>query len=238
MSRLLTLALVETTRNPSKYAVAAYDIDRQSWVYFKGIPMEEFLDGLGNPVWDIFSITEADYIADTSDFRPGIANLAMDCRPTIISQVTTEEARLQWLEGIADYNVRNIYDGPEYFGLIAVSNVTAICFRVNNKKSYQSAFTLERPFYWEARLEFEDSTGERWNLPCKDLRWKTYFWERVHVQNHDLEELYRRWLTFLNEGQTFFIVEIYPPMEKLPGVFGNRSGHYAAVSGIISIPSN
>ena len=27
--------------------------------------MEEFLDGLGNPVWDIFSITEADYIADT-----------------------------------------------------------------------------------------------------------------------------------------------------------------------------
>lgn len=60
--------------------------------------MEEFLDGLGNPVWDIFSITEADYIADTSDFRPGIANLAMDCRPTIISQVTTEEARLQWLE--------------------------------------------------------------------------------------------------------------------------------------------
>ncbi|MGI6148329.1 MAG: hypothetical protein ACOYEU_03115 [Limnochordia bacterium] len=238
MSRLLTMALVETTRDPASYAVAAYDIDEETWVYFKGIPMAEFLDSSGNPVWDIFSITEAEYVEQRRgrDPRPGIVNLTNSSQPVITSRITTDRARLQWLDEIASADVRSIYTSTEYFGLIPVREVNGVYFRVHEGKRRQRQFTLESPFYWEARVIFTDPSGAAWSFPCKDLRWKTYFWQQVHERGRSVEELQERWMDALNDNQTYFIIEIYPPMFDRPGDFGDGSGHYGAVSGIISIP--
>ena len=76
MSRLLTMALVETTRDPASYAVAAYDIDEETWVYFKGILWQNF-STVRNPVWDIFSITEAEYVEQRRG-RPQTGNRQSD----------------------------------------------------------------------------------------------------------------------------------------------------------------
>ena len=53
------IALVEITRD--QYVCSgSFDIDDDSWVHLKEIPTEgEFADASGDPVWDIFPITEA-----------------------------------------------------------------------------------------------------------------------------------------------------------------------------------
>lgn len=107
VSRLLTLALVETTRNQSMYAVAAYDIDDDCWVYLKEIPTEEFTDDSGDSVWDIFTITEADYVAYSSRARPGNSKLVSNCKPKVASQVKTQSNCVTWLEEIDVYSVRH-----------------------------------------------------------------------------------------------------------------------------------
>ena len=59
---------------------------------------------------------------------------------------------------------------------------------------------------------------------------------RCMRRGRSVEELQERWMDALNDNQTYFIIEIYPPMFDRPGDFGDGSGHYGAVSGIISIP--
>lgn len=153
----------------------------------------------------------------------------------------TEDDHRRWLETIEDYGVRNIHYGPERLGLIGVSIVTKIGFRPHDRKRGQHGFTLARPFYWEARMEFEDCDGERWNLHCTDIRWKTYLWDRIYKQDQNAKEICDHLLTFLNDAHTFLVVEIHPPdspkqRRRIPGTFRDRTGHYAVVGGIISIP--
>ena len=83
--------------------------------------MAEFLDSSGNPVWDIFSITEAEYVEQRRgrDPRPGIVNLTNSSQPVITSH-NHRSKRLQWLDEIAHADVRSIYTSTEYFGLIPV----------------------------------------------------------------------------------------------------------------------
>ena len=239
MSELLTLAFAEASGDPSGYAVAAYDTDSEYWVCFRGLPMKK--PASCNPVWDIFSITEADYIEDESINRRGLVRLAPNSRPRIVSQVIKQSDRLHWLETVEDFGVRNIYYGTELLGLVGVPVLTKICFRPDDKKRGQSGCTLERPFYWKAELGFEDCDGERWDLACTDMLWKNYLWERIHQQDQNAEKICDRLLAILNDTQMFFVVEIYPPYpskkrRRLPGIFGDRSGHYAVVGGIRSVP--
>lgn len=230
MGRLVTLALAETTEKGG-YALFARSIDTDEWVLVKELPVKEFTNSKGEPVWDIFGVTRGELTQKDGRARPEEAHIRNSPRPYLDGYIDNIVARLSFLEGIAVDGVREgVYESPNYIGVVRVDKVIDISS--NYRHTERSSFDEQNPFYTVCRIHFIDADGEKWDAPCKDIRWKTY-WIEKGVK--DAGNSKQRWLKYLNDNETFFLVEVYPPWRGV-GVFGDDSGHYFAVSGILSLP--
>jgi hypothetical protein len=233
MARLLTLALAEATRRESDYSVVAWNLDTNSWVLIKQLPIKSFKDKSGNPIWDIFGITEAE-IEHITGKRPEVSRIDSGCKQYYVDLITDYDKRIGLLEKIVVTSIENdVYHGPNWVGLVKVNEV--IDLNISKRHENQRSYNPERTFFWNNRIIFLDGTNHKWNSPCKDLRWKKYWLEQIYHNGRNQLDIKNRWINYLNNNYTFFIVEIYPPW-KGPGVFRDGAGHYFGICGILSIP--
>jgi hypothetical protein len=224
LPRLLTLSLTETTRGENDYQVIARDLDNDRWVMVS-VPREEFRSGQ-DVKWDLFAVTEADVEEKPRRSRPEEYVLTQASTPRLTGRYSTPDQRIEILADLAVGSITNdIKKSPGYVGIVVVDTVQDISMSIKGHELDQNDFDPERRFFWESRIKFIND-GLWWNRPCKDMRWKQYWLDVKERREHDFEALKKKWISYISNHHTYFLIEFYAATPRFPGK------KYPVISGV------
>ncbi|MGE7683905.1 hypothetical protein [Peribacillus simplex] len=230
MAKLLVLSLAETTRQVNGYAVIARNIENQDsgWVIIPSLP-EQQLNIDGKNQWDIFAVTEADLEIDYSANRNEVYNVkTISYLPSMIKKSITDNVnRNKLLEYLSCDTIPEL--SGHWVGILKDCIIDDIIFR---KKSHENNLDPRQTFYWECRIVFSDSVGNRWQyniapgVACKDMRFKAY-WKDLFLTNRDaFEEKKEKWINYMRKNHSYLLIEFIP---------NDFYGTIAMVSGVFCI---
>ncbi|MCD1259741.1 hypothetical protein B5M42_012945 [Paenibacillus athensensis] len=209
MANLLTLALTETTQ--TEYEVVAWDLDNKKWVLLPRLPLNTATVD-NTPVWDLFQVTRAEIMRANGEQRSNVHVISPRTQPVPVTTIPRED-RLDWLNYLSH---RNSVDTPKgtnsFVTLVEPDNITEIYMQ---RKEPDNRFDETKPFFWENRIEFFhnnilwETSRVKVGVPCKDLRWKTYWHEVAFNRDNYFWTAREKWLNTLRQNRTFFVIEYY-----------------------------
>ena len=214
MPRLLTLSLTETTRGVDDYHVITRDLDNDRWVMIN-VPREEFRSGQ-DIKWDLFAVTEVDIVEKLRRSRPEEYVLTQASTPRLTGRYSTTGQRIEILNNLAVDSITNdIQETPGYVGIVVVDTVQDISMSPKKRGRNWYDYDLGRPFFWESRISFRNDGGW-WERPCKDMRWKNYWFNAREKREHEFKDLTKKWVQYMSSHQTYFLIECYGATPNYP----------------------
>ncbi len=214
MPRLLTLSLTETTRGVDDYHVITRDLDNDRWVMIN-VPREEFRSGQ-DIKWDLFAVTEVDIVEKLRRSRPEEYVLTQASTPRLTGRYSTTGQRIEILNNLAVDSITNdIQETPGYVGIVVVDTVQDISMSPKKRGRDWYDYDLGRPFFWESRISFRNDGGW-WERPCKDMRWKNYWFNAREKREHEFKDLTKKWVQYMSSHQTYFLIECYGATPNYP----------------------
>jgi hypothetical protein len=210
----LTLSLTETTRGVDDYHVITRDLDNDRWVMIN-VPREEFRSGQ-DIKWDLFAVTEVDIVEKLRRSRPEEYVLTQASTPRLTGRYSTTGQRIEILNNLAVDSITNdIQETPGYVGIVVVDTVQDISMSPKKRGRDWYDYDLGRPFFWESRISFRNDGGW-WERPCKDMRWKNYWFNAREKREHEFKDLTKKWVQYMSSHQTYFLIECYGATPNYP----------------------